>query len=278
MKILFKNHIIKSMKLFNIYHSTAAALTMMVSVALTPAVMAEIVTGTVLDDSGEPAIGASVKLANNPKIATVTDIDGLYSIDVPDNADKLEFSYVGMETKIVSIDGRSKIDVIMVPKSTSLNEVVVIGYAATTRKELTGSVSSVKGDVITVTPGGDATKALEGRLAGVQIISTDGQPGATPSIRVRGGMSITQDNSPLYVIDGFPNEDGMANLNPADIESIDVLKDASATAIYGARGANGVVLITTKSGANNEGKANLTFDAYVGFRRLSKFLGVMDAE
>ncbi len=266
------------MKLFNIYHSTAAALTMMVSVALTPAVMAEIVTGTVLDDSGEPAIGASVKLANNPKIATVTDIDGLYSIDVPDNADKLEFSYVGMETKIVSIDGRSKIDVIMVPKSTSLNEVVVIGYAATTRKELTGSVSSVKGDVITVTPGGDATKALEGRLAGVQIISTDGQPGATPSIRVRGGMSITQDNSPLYVIDGFPNEDGMANLNPADIESIDVLKDASATAIYGARGANGVVLITTKSGANNEGKANLTFDAYVGFRRLSKFLGVMDAE
>ena len=115
------------MKLFNIYHSTAAALTMMVSVALTPAVMAEIVTGTVLDDSGEPAIGASVKLANNPKIATVTDIDGLYSIDVPDNADKLEFSYVGMETKIVSIDGRSKIDVIMVPKSTWLNEVVVIG-------------------------------------------------------------------------------------------------------------------------------------------------------
>ena len=111
----------------------------------------------------------------------------------------------------------------MKPKSNVLNEVVVVGYATQTRKELTGSVASVKSDVITQTPGGDATQALAGRMSGVQIITSDGQPGATPQVRVRGGISITQDNSPLYVIDGFPTEDGMSNLNPADIETIDVL-------------------------------------------------------
>lgn len=160
-----------------------------------------------------------------------------------------------------------------------LEEVVVVGYATVKRKDLTGSVASVKSDELLKTPTADATQALAGRLAGVQIIQTDGQPGAEASIRVRGGISITQSNEPLYVIDGFPTEDGMSSLDPADIESIDVLKDASATAIYGARGANGVVLITTKGGKSNDGgKGTVTFDAYVGFRKLANPLKVLNPE
>ncbi len=232
---------------------------------------ADVVTGIVLDETGESAIGVTVSVLGH-KINAVTDIDGKYSINVPEASDKLVFSYVGCESQTIPVDGRSKIDVMMKSKSNVLNEVVVVGYGTQTRKELTGSVASIKSDVITQTPGGDATQALAGRMSGVQIITSDGQPGATPQVRVRGGISITQDNSPLYVIDGFPTEDGMSNLNPADIESIDVLKDASATAIYGARGANGVVLVTTKSGAKSDGKAKLVFDAYVGVRHLAKRL------
>ncbi|MDE5628372.1 MAG: TonB-dependent receptor [Muribaculaceae bacterium] len=238
---------------------------------------ADIVTGTVLDDTGEAAIGVSISV-EGANIHAVTDIDGNYSINVPSASDKLTFTYVGCEPQTINVDGRSKIDVMMKPKSNALNEVVVVGYATQTRKEITGLVASVKSDIITQTPGGDATQALAGRMSGVQIITSDGQPGATPQVRVRGGISITQDNSPLFVIDGFPTEDGMANLNPADIESIDVLKDASATAIYGARGANGVVLVTTKSGAKNDGKAHLTFDAYLGTRRLAKRLKELSVE
>lgn len=141
-------------------------------------------------------------------------------------------------------------------------------------KDLTGSVASVKSSDLLKTPTSDVTQALAGRMAGVQIIQSDGQPGAGMSIRVRGGISITQSNEPLYIIDGFPTEDGMASLDPADIETVDILKDASATAIYGARGANGVVVITTKSGANNQGAATVTFDAYAGVRNLSNRLEV----
>ena len=166
------------------------------------------------------------------------------------------------------MNGRTKVDVVLQPNVQSLDEVVIIGYAAVKRKELTGSVSSVKGSDMMKTPGGDATQALAGRMSGVQIVQTDGQPGATPSVRVRGGISITQDNSPLYIIDGVPNEDGMSNINPNDIESIDVLKDASATAIYGARGANGVVLITTKKGT--KGKATLNYEFAYGIQNPSK--------
>lgn len=238
---------------------------------------ADVIKGTVLDENGEPAIGVNISVLGG-KATAVTDIDGNYSINVPSASDKLVFSYIGCESQTVAVGGRTKIDVLMQSKENVLNEVVVVGYGTQTRKEITGSVASVKSDVITQIPGGDATAALAGRMSGVQIITSDGQPGATPQIRVRGGISITQDNSPLYVIDGFPTEDGMANLNPADIESIDVLKDASATAIYGARGANGVVLITTKSGAKSDGKVKLSFDAYVGFRHLAKHLATLSPE
>ncbi|MDE6197090.1 MAG: TonB-dependent receptor plug domain-containing protein, partial [Muribaculaceae bacterium] len=200
------------------------------------------VTGTVLDGDGLEVIGGLVEVKGT-KTKVVTDINGVYTIEVANPRKAvLVFSYLGCEPKEEPVNGRTKIDVILKPNVQALDEVVIIGYAAVKRKELTGSVSSVKGADMMKTPGGDATQSLAGRMSGVQIVQTDGQPGATPSVRVRGGISITQDNSPLYIIDGVPNEDGMSNINPNDIESIDVLKDASATAIYGARGANGVVL------------------------------------
>lgn len=237
------------------------------------------ITGKVIDNEGLEVIGASITLKGKRGIGTITDFNGQYTITV-DNASKdvLVFSYVGMKSIEIPIKGRSKIDITMKPDEKVLDEVVVVGYATVKRKDLTGSVSSVKSDELIKVPTSDATQALAGRLAGVQIIQTDGQPGSEASIRVRGGISITQSNEPLYVIDGFPTEDGMSSLDPADIETIDVLKDASATAIYGARGANGVVLITTKSGKNTEGKSTVTFDTYVGIRKLSKQLDVLSPE
>ena len=238
------------------------------------------VTGKVTDHEGLEVIGGTVTIKGVSGIGAVTDINGQYTIQVKDaSKDVLIFSYIGLQNMEVPVKNRAKIDVTMKADNQLLEEVVVVGYATVKRKDLTGSVSSVKSDELLKTPTADATQALAGRLAGVQIIQTDGQPGAEASIRVRGGISITQSNEPLYVIDGFPTEDGMSSLDPADIESIDVLKDASATAIYGARGANGVVLITTKGGkSKDDGKGIVTFDAYVGFRKLANPLKVLNPE
>lgn len=142
-----------------------------------------------------------------------------------------------MKTQEVRVKGKSQIDVRLETDAINMDDVVVIGYATVQRKDLTGSVSSIKSDELLKVPAGDISQALAGRIAGLQVMSADGAPGAGVSIRVRGGISISQSNEPLYVIDGFPTEDGLSNLDPASIESIDVLKDASATAIYGARGA-----------------------------------------
>lgn len=184
------------------------------------------------------------------------------------------FSYVGMTSQEVKVDGRSVIDVTLKADAVMLEEVVAIGYATVKRKDLTGSVASVNSKELSKVPTSDITQALAGRMAGVQVMQSEGAPGASISIRVRGGISITQSNEPLYIIDGFPSEDGMSTLDPAEIETIDILKDASATAIYGARGANGVVVITTKSGGK-EGKATVTFDSYVGFKKVAKKLDVL---
>ena len=237
------------------------------------------VTGKVVDNEGLEVIGGNVTVKGKQNTGTITDINGKYTITVSDpQKDVLVFSFIGLENMEVPVKERKQIDVTMKAASVLLDEVVAIGYATVKRKDLTGSVASVRSDDLLKVPSSDVTQALAGRMAGVQIIQTDGQPGATMSVRVRGGISITQSNEPLYIIDGFPTEDGMSSLDPADIESIDVLKDASATAIYGARGANGVVVITTKSGAKSEGKATLTFDSYVGVRTLAKRLDVLSVE
>lgn len=231
------------------------------------------VTGNVTDSDGVEVISAGVTVKGKPGTGTVTDAEGNYVIQAQPE-DVLVFSCLGMRTAEVPVKGRARIDVRMEPDENWLEEGVAIGYATVKRKDLTGSVTSVSGRELSKVPVSDITQALGGRMAGVQVSQSEGGPGASISIRVRGGISITQSNEPLYVIDGFPTEDGLSSLDPSDIETIDVLKDASATAIYGAQGANGVVVVTTKSGRNNQ-RATVTFDSYVGVRKLARKLSVL---
>lgn len=237
------------------------------------------VTGKVIDGSGLEVIGANITIKGKAGVGTITNIDGQYSLTVDDaKKDILVFSFIGMTTLEIPVKGRTKIDVTLKDDANVLDEVVVTGYGYTKRGDLTGSVVSIKSEDLMQTPTSDATQALAGRVAGVQVMQSEGAPGASVSIRVRGGISITQSNEPLYVIDGFPNEDGMANLDPAEIETIDILKDASSTAIYGARGANGVVVITTKKGTKDSSKMTVSFDSYIGIKKIAKKLPVLSPE
>lgn len=235
------------------------------------------ISGRVTDDTGLEVIGANIRIKGNANVGTITDIDGKYTITARKN-DVLVFSYIGMASQEISIKGRNVIDVHLRQDNKLLDEVVVIGYGTSKRSDLTGSVVSIKSDDIMQTPTSDVTQALAGRVAGVQVLQSEGGPGSSVSIRVRGGISITQSNEPLYIIDGFPSEDGMSNLDPGEIESIDILKDASATAIYGARGANGVVVITTKSGGKGGSKLDVSFDTYIGFAKIAKKLPVLSSQ
>lgn len=237
------------------------------------------VTGKVVDGSGLEVIGANITIKGQAGIGTITNIDGHYSLRVNDaQKDILVFSYIGMTTLEIAVKGRNKIDVTLKDDANLLDEVVVTGYGYTKRGDLTGSVVSVKSEDLMQTPTSDATQALAGRVAGVQVMQSEGAPGASVSIRVRGGISITQSNEPLYIIDGFPSEDGISNLDPAEIETIDILKDASSTAIYGARGANGVVVVTTKKGTKESSKMTVGFDSYTGIKKIARKLPVLSPE
>ena len=237
-----------------------------------------VVTGKVTDSEGYEVIGGSVTLKGAAGIGTVTDVEGKYSLKVGNaSKDVLVFSYVGMKSKEVKVNGQKVIDVTLEADAVLLDEVVTIGYATVKKKDLTGSVSSVNSKELAAVPISDVAQALSGRVAGVQVIRSQGSPDADISIKVRGGTSITQSNEPLYIIDGFPSEDGLKGIESSDIESIDILKDASSTAIYGARGANGVILVTTKGGKTD--KFNISYDMYVGFKKVNKkydLLGVED--
>lgn len=228
------------------------------------------INGTVKNTKGEPVIGASV-MVKGTVIGTATDIDGRYNLSVPASATTLHVTYIGMREMDVSISGTT-IDIIMEEDVSSLDELVVIGYGTQRRRDLTGSVSSVRGDAITTAPVTNVAQALQGKLPGVNVISQDGRPDAEISIRVRGGGSISQSNDPLVLIDGIP---GNINDIPGDmIESIDVLKDASSTAIYGARGANGVILVTTKRG--KEGKVTISYSGYTKFNTPSAYMETLE--
>ncbi len=235
------------------------------------------VKGKVTDNEGLEVIGASIMIKGKPGVGTISDMNGEYALKA-DSKSVLVFSYIGMKTQEIPVKGKKRIDVTLLPDNNILDEVVVVGYGTTTRKDLTGSVVSIKGDELMQTSTSDVATALAGRVAGVNVTQADGEPGSSISIRVRGGISITQSNEPLYIIDGFPSEDGMANLDPADIESIDILKDASSTAIYGARGANGVVVITTKQGAEGGSRLSVSFDSYIGVRKITKKLPVLSVK
>ncbi len=224
------------------------------------------ITGVVTDETGEPLIGAGV-MVEGTQIGTITGIDGDYSLTVPADAVNLVFSYIGFSNQVVPIDGRTKIDIVMAADQTFLDEVVVVGYATVKRRDLLGSVSSVNSDKIAEQPVTTVSQALSGKMAGVSVVTTEGDPDADIKIRVRGGGSITQDNSPLYIVDGFPVE-SINDISSSEIASIDVLKDAFSTAIYGSRGANGVVIVTTKSADKGE-RVSVKVNAYYGRKQMA---------
>lgn len=229
------------------------------------------ITG-VVSDGKEPLIGVSI-IVKGGSLGTITNVNGQYSINFPNDKSVLVFSYLGYKKQEIKITGQNVINVTLEEETSNLDEVVVVGYGTQRRRDLTGAVASVSGDKLKDIPVISAAQALTGKLPGVQVTQTDGSPDAEIKIRVRGGGSITQDNSPLYIVDGFPVE-SITDISPSDIESIDVLKDASTTAIYGARGANGVILVTTRTG--HEGKATVKLNTYYGVRQITKFLDVLN--
>jgi TonB-linked SusC/RagA family outer membrane protein len=218
------------------------------------------VTGTVTDSDGETLIGVAI-IVKGTTIGTTTDVNGKYTISVPSGSNALTAKYIGMKEKAVAISGPI-VDIVMEEDNLQLEEVVVIGYGAVRKKDLTGAVSSVGENVLKNIPVTSAASAITGRLAGVSVITTEGSPDATINVRVRGGGSISQDNSPLFIVDGF-QVSNIDDVPPGDIESMHVLKDASSTAIYGAKGANGVILVTTRSG--RAGKTTVRMNTSIGF-------------
>lgn len=232
-------------------------------------------TGTVRD-AIDVVIGASVTVKGDKSIGTITDMDGNFKLSVPVSAKELVVSFIGYEDQTVLIGNKTHFAVTLKESSVMLEEVVAIGYAKVKRKELTGSSVSVGSKDLAIAPVTTAAQALAGKAAGVNIVQQSGAPGADINITVRGGTSITQGTEPLYIVDGFQMENGLQNVDINDIETIDVMKDASATAIYGARGSNGVILITTKSG--KAGKTEVSYNGFVSFDRLGKKLDLMGVE
>ena len=255
------------------------------------------VSGTVTDaETGEPIPAANVVVLGTT-IGTSTDAEGKYSLTVPDDAEILQFSYLGYVTVEVPVNGRSVIDVSLEQDLLFLDDLVVVGYGTQQRQEVTGAITSVRSEEIQNIPVSSFENALQGRMAGVNVAESTGEPGASPQITIRGTGSISAGNSPLYVIDGVPittnrnlqsdigsqrssfqppSANPLATINPNDIESIEVLKDASAAAIYGSRGSNGVILITTKQGS--AGRTSVNFSSYLGVSNVFNKPDMMNAE
>lgn len=247
------------------------------------------VTGVVLDELGEPVIGVTVRVKNDKRNGTITNADGRYVISVSKNA-TLIFSYIGYRTQEVAVKGRNTVNVTLSEDSQMLEETVVIGYGSVKKRDLTGAVSSLKSEDLLKTNPVSINQGLQGKMAGVNVSQSDGAPGAGINIQIRGANSFTTSTEPLYVVDGMPYSMGegrstdfgmkqsnnpLSTISPQDILSIEVLKDASATAIYGSRAANGVVLITTKSGS--EGKTKVQLSANLSISNPVKRIDVLDA-
>ncbi|HYJ64990.1 MAG TPA: TonB-dependent receptor plug domain-containing protein, partial [Parafilimonas sp.] len=234
------------------------------------------ITGKVTDSTNNPLQGATVSTGDS-KHSVLTDANGNFVLNAPANAIKIQVNYVGMIPATVSIENTSSVMVSLKPVNASLNDIVVVGYGTQRRKDVTGSVSSVTAATIAKVPVTTLDQALQGRAPGVQIINNDASPGGNVSVLIRGvGSLASGGNTPLYVIDGYPTTGGINNINPNDIATIDVLKDASATAIYGIRAANGVVIITTKKGIKN--KMQVSLDAYTGVQTKPKEYDLLNAQ
>ena len=232
------------------------------------------VTGRIVDSNGEPLIGVSVVEKGNKSNGAVTNVDGEYTVNVPAKA-TLVVSYVGYKTQEVAVGGKRNVNITLSEDSEMLNDVVVIGYGVVKKADLAGSVAVMDNKAFKDQPITQASDALNGRMSGVNVVS-DGIPGGSVKIRVRGSNSITKSNDPLYVVDGMVRESGLDGINPEDIQSMQVLKDASSTAIYGSRGANGVVIVTTKTGV--KGETRITFDASYGFSKATNLPKMMSTK
>jgi TonB-linked SusC/RagA family outer membrane protein len=230
------------------------------------------ISGTVKDQNGSALPGVTI-VVEGSTLGTVTDIDGNYALSVPEES-ILVYSFIGFEKQRVIVGNQSVINIILVEDARSLQEVVVIGYGAVQRADITGSVAQIASKDIDALPVPNVQQALRGRAPGVRVIQNSGQPGSSVQVQIRGGNSFLGSNQPLYVVDGFPLAGGIDFLNPSDIASIDILKDASATAIYGARGANGVVIITTNKG--KEGVQRISLDSYYGVQQVAKKFDLMN--
>lgn len=224
------------------------------------------ISGTVLDDQNQPLPGASVKAKSGTGSAS-TDVNGRFKFNVPANEQTLVVSFVGFNTQEVRIAGQTNVTIKMAADSKVLEDVVVIGYGTQRAEAVTGSVASIRGEAVRDVPSANISQALQGRLPGVEFSQTSSQPGAAMQIRIRGTRSLTASNDPLVVLDGIPFAGSIGDINPNDIKSIDILKDASATAIYGSRGANGVILVTTNKGTAGQA-AKLSYNAFTGPKTL----------
>ncbi|HOI48116.1 MAG TPA: TonB-dependent receptor plug domain-containing protein [Prolixibacteraceae bacterium] len=247
---------------------------------------ARTVTGKVTDRFGQPLPGVTVLLKGTTN-GTITNSDGNFSIRNVPAAATLSFSFVGMRTQDIPVGSQEVINVRLEEEAIGIDEVVAIGYGTIKKSDLTGSVSSIKAEDIERSPVTSFDQAIQGKAAGVQVTQASSAPGGRVSIRIRGGNSLSSSNEPLYIIDGYPVSAGnsaggngigqnpLATISPSDIASIEILKDASATAIYGSRGANGVVLITTKRG--DIGRPKVTLDSYYGVQTIAKKLDMLNA-
>ena len=248
------------------------------AVALLP-IMAQamVVTGQVTDSNGEPIIGANV-VVKGATTGTITDFDGNYSLDVPENA-TLIFSYLGMASQEIPVTSNT-ISVVLKEDNQVLEEVVVTGYGTTKKRDLVTAVGSVNADQLKDVPVASAAEALQGKMAGVSVVTAEGSPDADVKIRVRGGTSLTQSSDPLYIVDGF-QVSSISDIPPSNIQSMDVLKDAAATAIYGAQGANGVIIITTKdidSKSDDKMKIHFDYTGYMGWKQMAKKYDMLDVD
>lgn len=251
-------------------------LTLLCAFSLTLSAQNVTLNGSVADTKGEPLIGVTVQVQGTT-LGTVTDIDGKFTLsNVPRNA-TIEVTYVGMRPQTLALNGRSTLNVTLQEDTELLEEVVVIGYGTMRREAVTGSVSSMQGDVLRDIPTGNVTTALQGRLPGVQMQQSSSKPGADMQIRIRGTRSLNADNNPLVVLDGIPFAGSLGDINPNDIKSIDILKDASSTAIYGSRGANGVIMITTFKGIAEQ-KARVSYNGYYGAKTLYNRYPMMNGD
>ena len=232
------------------------------------------VKGVVKDETGEPVIGATVMEKGSANNGVITDLDGNYTIEIASDG-LLAVSYIGCKDQEIKVNGREVINVNLADDNKVLDEVVVVGYGVQKKRDVSTAVSSVKAEALANNPASDFRQALAGKMPGVQVTVPSGDPEGSVSIRVRGVSTVNAGSDPLYVVDGVPMERGFANLNTNDIESVEVLKDASAAAIYGSRGSNGVVLVTTKKGTSD--KLSISYDGYVGIQNVSKKLDMMNA-